>query len=80
MPKTIVVVGGPPGSGKGIQSTHISTALQIPVLCVATLLREALEEGTEVRSAVVAFHTYTVCLEGESTGEGSNVHRWDGQR
>jgi adenylate kinase len=44
--KTIVILMGPPGSGKGTQATRLSEALRIPHISTGDLLRENIANNT----------------------------------
>lgn len=45
-PKTIVVLTGVPGSGKGSQAPRLASALSVPLLSPADMLRTAVNAGT----------------------------------
>jgi len=47
-PRKVMVLCGPPGSGKGTQAPKIVDALGIPQLSTGDMLREAVAQGTEV--------------------------------
>ena len=44
----IVLLFGPPGSGKGTQATAIAEALSIPHVATGDIFRKNLKEGTEL--------------------------------
>ena len=46
--KTVVVLFGPPGAGKGSQAPKIAMALKIPALSTGDMLRAAAAAGTEM--------------------------------
>ena len=45
---------GPPGSGKGTQAKRIAAAYNLVQLSTGDMLRQAIEEGTEVGGMAVA--------------------------
>ena len=47
-PKTVVILFGPPGAGKGSQAPKIVEALKIPQLSTGDMLRAAVAAGSEV--------------------------------
>jgi len=46
------VLLGPPGSGKGTQAERLSEALGVPAISTGEMLRQAVEEGTELGGRV----------------------------
>ena len=53
----VILLFGPPGSGKGTQSPHITRLLNIPAISTGEMLRAECEAGTElgiIASAVLA--------------------------
>lgn len=46
--RTVIILLGPPGSGKGTQATGISKELGIPHISTGDLFRENLSKGTEL--------------------------------
>lgn len=44
----IIVLLGPPGSGKGTQAKHLSSWLELPHISTGDLFRENLKENTEI--------------------------------
>tara|TARA_B100000427_G_scaffold325022_1_gene331160 strand:+ start:544 stop:1122 length:579 start_codon:yes stop_codon:yes gene_type:complete len=48
----IIVLLGPPGSGKGTQATFIQKKLNIPHLSTGDILRKAIKDGTELGNIV----------------------------
>jgi adenylate kinase len=47
-----LLILGPPGSGKGTQSQHLSRALAIPHISTGDLLRDAISRGTPLGHSV----------------------------
>eukprot|EP00933_Yihiella_yeosuensis_P030821 TRINITY_DN24396_c0_g1_i3.p1 TRINITY_DN24396_c0_g1~~TRINITY_DN24396_c0_g1_i3.p1 ORF type:complete len:550 (-),score=117.17 TRINITY_DN24396_c0_g1_i3:26-1636(-) len=48
LPREIILMFGPPASGKGTHGAKITTALGIPQLSTGDMLREAVDAGTEI--------------------------------
>ena len=48
MPKTKLMLLGPPGAGKGTQAERITEALEIPHISTGDILRDARDRGTEL--------------------------------
>lgn len=46
--RTVMILCGPPGAGKGTQAPKIVETMQIPQLSTGDMLREAVSQGTEV--------------------------------
>lgn len=46
--QTVIILMGPPGSGKGTQATRISKALQIPHISTGDILRENISKDTDL--------------------------------
>lgn len=54
-PKQIVILLGPPGSGKGTQAERISQTLGIPHISTGDLFRENISKGTELGKKAKTF-------------------------
>ena len=52
--QSIVILIGPPGSGKGTQASVLSEMLNIPVISTGAILRAECESGTKLGNAVKA--------------------------
>src|SRR5215475_11050972 len=52
-PRVIILIG-PPGSGKGTQAPRLAGKLQIPVIATGNILRHECESGTPLGKAVNA--------------------------
>jgi adenylate kinase len=52
--RMMVVLLGPPGSGKGTQGRMLSAALRVPILSTGNLFREEIAKGTELGCEVKA--------------------------
>ena len=44
----VIVMMGPPGSGKGTQSEMLSYVYSIPIISTGVMLRDALKDGSRV--------------------------------
>lgn len=54
-PKTVVILLGPPGSGKGTQAVRITKELGIPHISTGDLFRENIGKGTELGKRAKTF-------------------------
>ena len=52
--RTVLVILGPPGSGKGTQSGKLSQVLQIPAISTGEILRRECQSGSELGRTVHA--------------------------
>src|SRR3954447_17104352 len=48
MPELNLIFLGPPGAGKGTQAQRLSKDFRLPYIATGDMLREAVEEGTEL--------------------------------
>ena len=53
-PALNVVMLGPPGAGKGTQAERISRTRRLPKISTGDILREAVQDGTELGCAAKA--------------------------
>jgi adenylate kinase len=63
--KTIIVMFGPPGAGKGTQAKFLSDKLNIPQISTGDILREAVKKGTKLGAQAQSYMSRGVLVPDE---------------